>query len=199
METPIHFSRDMRSWVDVFVEKGDAMVLDRRTLKDAFRASGADFMNLTREDHERIRKAGQTNKNTAPLVRKVWGKIFYEDYKTFCEEWVAKFEKDPNNRPLPKLKNKSLERAKPASGSKISGMLHLLHFATLYASGDMTTHDFSEFMETMDHNGHLWQERMDHERKRVMFNGEMTMIGSLPPGFSKDAWNFILNSRKNHV
>ncbi len=195
MREPIHFIRDTKTWVDIYHQTGDALILDRRTLKNKLKESGADFSTLTHEDHLSLKKF--QNSESAKAVTKVWGFEFYNSYKSFCLHWAENFESNKENRPLPKLKNINKDRGKKASESKLSGMLHVLHFFTSYAAGDLTTKKFSEYLNKMDVNGQLWQQKgFDDARAKVEVDGKMIKMGSIPDGFAKDAWEFMQTWKK---
>lgn len=195
MNEPIHFVRNAETWIERYVLSGDAMVLDRKTLKNALRESGADFTKLTGEDHISLKRF--QNSESVLGVKKVWGVEFYNAYKSFCLHWAESFEANNENRPLPKLKNISKDRDKKASESKISGMLHVLHFLTSYAAGDLTTEKLSEYLNKMDINGQLWQQKgFDDSRSKVEVDGQLIKMGSIPDGFARDAWEFMQTWKK---
>jgi hypothetical protein len=76
-------------------------------------------------------------------------------------------------------------------------MRHCLHYLISYATGDMDHKQVKKYMEVMDRNGYLWQEKsFDKDRTELEFNGKTIKIGSIPPGFASDAWNFIKNNKK---
>lgn len=195
LEETVHFVRDTDTWIDFFSRLGEAMILDRRALKNRLKELGADFSHLTKQDHISLSKF--QNAGSAEGVIKVWGIEFYNRYKSFCLHWAEEYETNVENRPLPKLKNIDKKNNKKPSESKISGMLHFFHFATAYASGDLRTKEYSKYLTDMDTNGQLWQQRgFDDVRTRILVDGKMIKLGSLPPGFAKDAWEFMNTWKK---
>ena len=107
------------------------------------------------------------------------------------------YESDKNHRNLPKMVNTDPKSDRKPSGSKTGGMRHFLHYLISYSSGDMEHDQVKKYMEVMDGNGYLWQERsFDKDRTELEFNGKTIKIGSIPPSFSSDAWNFITTYKK---
>ncbi|MDP3917882.1 MAG: hypothetical protein Q8Q30_01755 [Candidatus Woesebacteria bacterium] len=114
----------------------------------------------------------------------VWTKERLEDFEVWKEEWIADYEKVPENRPLPKgLK----------SGIKGKGMYDFFHQLSAFAYGVLSEDDFRKYTEVRLKNGKLWQEHRDDEREKIETpaSDDPIRIGELPPGFLPDFWDWL--------
>lgn len=170
-------------WIGDLSREGRCGDLDAAVLKGVLESFGARYEGLYAAAESALR--GYSNRESEPGMRAVWGEGRRVAYSRWCEEWADRFEAQAGNRGLPRLER---------TGIRTAGMRQFFHEITALAGGYMTAADFKLFIETRLGNGKLWQEGRKDERIKVVTptsGGEPIRIGSIPPGFIEDAWEWL--------
>ena len=176
----------VEKWLENIGEKQKVGEISTVMLREVLTHFGADFENLTEEDRKSLR--GYTEKEKGPIVRKVWGDEFVNDFKEWTKIFIENYESDSNHRRLPELK---------PSGRKNSGMIQFLFELTAFSIGEIDQKTYREYTEARVVNGKLWSENRGDERIRLETPaGEKPMlVSSIPPEFVNQAWSWIKNRK----
>lgn len=161
--------------------------VDHELLNQVLNHFGAE-MEVTLEEEESLAK--YSNKASRDGMNGVWGQEKYDDFVSFCREWIEDYETKTGNE-LPKLGQ---------MGRKNAGMKEFFHQVISFAYGSLTLEEFTFYTEVRLKNGKLWQEGRKDERERVttpISGGEKKLIGSLPPGFVTSFWGWLKSNKEN--
>lgn len=176
---------EVGDWLNRIDEQGVVGTIDQVMLNRTLESLHG-LMKIDGEE-ERSLKA-YTNVTSRHGMNAVWGTERYDNFVSFCNDWISKYESVPGNIELPKLEK---------SGRKNAGMKEFFHELTAYAYGVLDKETFVLYTEARIKNGKLWQEGKKDERVKLetpISDGEKVRIASLPPGFIPAFWEWLKTS-----
>lgn len=184
----------VEDWFEAMSEDGEVKSIDRRDLAAFLKKMGAESIDdIPLKMGEEIIDY-RSGDNVPPyetayriddkefMMLFIWGNK-YTVFKSWLEEWIADYETKIGD--LPKMGD---------SGRKDKGMLQFFAQLTELAIGAISHEKFKDYTEARLFNGRCWQEGRKRDRKRIKVptSKEPILPASVPPGFGKDLFEFLI-------
>lgn len=188
----IHKQAAVNDWINEISKKGQYREIHRSDLRSVLESFGANF-NLSETEKESLR--GYSEKQRSKGVKAVWGNK-YDLYIQWTKKYIQKYEQQSGIK-LPSLGRQSDSSSqKESSRRKNSGMKQFLNDLTCFAAGELSSENFALYTTTRINNGIAWSEGRKEDRVKISVptSSKPILIGSFPPGFAQEAYNWLKNN-----
>lgn len=182
----------VKLWVERFSETGKVGEIDPAQVAEGLKVCGAKIEGLSEKTMQHLQ--GYSNADRGPGMTEVWGKQRKQEFKSWTEEQVVKYETERGIQlPVTKVPDGKTDNKKDV---KTFGMTGYLEDLTSFATGAWTKERYKEVSEARWENGRIVR---DGERKKTnrleitLSDGKQLAPASYLPDFPKQAFEKILS------